>query len=296
MILNIPTQVNLELLTMFKLLRHRIAPVLSIQTCAYNATSGPHKPAMPTNLTKDTDVTTREKLEEIMRKDDTKWRTPWHQKEGQYYSVLRTFYSEHNNRSVIKFLQTPINLSPSVIKKWWAKKERYKSIVMQQYLPQRNQVLGNELAAAHFVVHRGGAVKFFGQDCWIKANQFNEYELPDRFNKDWILQAIDCTDMELHYEGLVNMRDLKQVEWFSVNGCENIDDWCMDRIANIFGRTLLYLDIRDCRNITHRGIGALARMEKLKILYVDNILYSKEFEMTCLMLQQLAPHLDIRTE
>ncbi|GJQ79689.1 hypothetical protein Trydic_g5837 [Trypoxylus dichotomus] len=282
---------------MFKIIRHRILPAINVQACSYSATGGESKsPPMPPELTKATDVSTQEKLAELMKDDDLKWRTPWHQNEGQYYSLLRTFYTEHNNTAITKFLQSPIDLSPSSIKKWWAKKKRNQAIIAQNFIPERNQVLGNELAAAHFIVFRGGAVKFFGQDHWIKANQFKQYELPNRFEEHWYLQAIDCTDMELFYEGLSNLRDLRRLEWLSVSGCEEMDDWCMDRISGMFGRSLLYLDIRDCPNISHRGIGALAKMTRLKILYVNDLVYTKEYEMTCLMLQEVLPDLDIRIE
>ncbi|KAI4469745.1 mitochondrial atp synthase coupling factor b [Holotrichia oblita] len=284
-------------LIMFTFTRRRILPVVNTQICLYTETSKDVKPITPdVELAKQSAVSGRETSSEVTSSDSIKWRTPWHQKEGQYYSVLRTFYSEHNNTKLMKLIQAPIDLSPSAIRRWWADKKKFNQVVMQQYIPERNRTLGNELAAAHFIVYRGGSVKFFGQDFWIKANQFNRYQLPNRFEADWQLQAIDCSGMELHYEGLVNLRDLEKIEWFSVRGCENMDDWCMDRISNIFARTLLYLDIRDCPNITHRGLAALVKMSKLKIVYLDDITYTNEYEMTCLMLQQVLPDLDIRIE
>lgn len=252
---------------------------------------------MPEELTKLSDITSKDIAKmQLASKEDMQWRTPWHQKEGQYYSMLRTFYSEDNNSYVLKFLQQPIDLRPTTIKNWWAKRKEKKEIMLQQYIPERNQMLGNELAAAHFIVHRRGSVKFFGQEKWIKANDYGEYNLPKHYQDNMFLQAIDCTDMELYYEGLVNLRDLQQVEWFSLNGCQKLDDWALDRISNLFSNSLLYLDIRNMPLITFRGLGAFYKMDKLKILYVDDVFYSREFEMTCLMLQEINPDLDIRTE
>lgn len=250
---------------------------------------------MPKDLTKETDISSKVELTKMVTNKDLQWRTPWHEKEGQHYSFLRTFYSEDSNTRIIKIFQTPINLSPSAIKKWWANKQEFKNIWMQQYIPERNQMLGNELAAAHFIVHRGGAVKFFADDKWIKADQFNQYSLPKHYEEDKILQGIDCSGMDLYYEGLVNLRDLHQVEWLSFNGCKHMDDWCMDRISNIFSKALLYLDIRNCPNITDRGLGALYKIKTLKILYVDEMVSANAFELTCLMLQDVNPDLDIRT-
>lgn len=227
-------------------------------------------------------------------KEDLQWRTPWHQKEGNYFSYLRAFYSEDSNRSLLQMLHSPIDVSPSGIKRWWNKKKKEKDIIMQAYIPERNFILGNELAAAHFTVYRGGAVKFFGDNKWIKQNAFGDYSLPRHYDGTKILEAIDCEKMILYYEGLVNYRNLKQLKWLSVNGCETIDDWCLDRISYIFRDTLVYLDLRNCPNYTHRGLGALYKMNNLKILYVDDITVNNSFELTCLMLQQVHPDLDIR--
>lgn len=286
---------------MFKLSRilNRCNSRSALQKCWSSDTKAPApvKPEMPKKLTNLTDITSKEMAKmKLTTKEDMQWRTPWHQKEGQYYSMLRTFYSEDNNSYVLKFLQQPINLTPAAIKNWWMKREEKKKIMLQQYIPERNQILGNELAAAHFIVYREGLVKFFGEESWVKKNELGEYSLPKHYQDNMFLQAIDCTDMELYYEGLVNLRDLRQVEWLSLNGCEKLDDWAIDRISYQFRESLLYLDLRNMPLVTFRGLGALYKMDKLKILYVDDNFISSEFEMTCLLLQELKPDLDIRTE
>ncbi|XP_044269722.1 distal membrane-arm assembly complex protein 2 [Tribolium madens] len=253
------------------------------------------KPVEPPKQADNKPAVTEQKYDsKLVTKEDMKWRTPWHQREASFYSTLRTFYSEHNQNDLLKLLQTPINLTPSAIKKWWTEKKEFKEMMLQSYIPERNQTLGNELAAAHFIVHRGGAVKFYNEDWWIKANKYNEYKLPRFYQEDKVLQAIDCTDMNLFYEGLVNLKDLKQVEWLRFSGVEKFDDWYLDRISNMFRHSLVYLDIRDCPNYTERGLGALHRMEKLKILCIDDMLMTESFEMTCLLLQEVNPDLDIK--
>ncbi|VEN41651.1 unnamed protein product [Callosobruchus maculatus] len=229
-------------------------------------------------------------------KDEFRWRTPWHQKEGQHYSFLRAFYSEKSKTSTLSWRQQPIDLSPSGIKNWWAKKKEISEIVQQSYIPERNQVLGNELAAAHFIVARGGAVKFHGVDHWVKANERGKYDLPKLYEEGWNLEGIDCSDMSIYYEGLVNFYDLQNVEWLSLNGCEYMDDWCLDRITNIFSHSLIYLDIRNCPNISARGVGCLYKLRKLKILYVDDFMKSTVYEYTCLLLEELMPELEIRSD
>ncbi|KAJ8948673.1 hypothetical protein NQ318_004461 [Aromia moschata] len=199
-------------------LRSRIIPniVHQIRNSSSNktASNGPQK---TTNEAEDVEIEQKYDSKDVT-KEDMQWRTPWHKKEGQYFSVLRTFYKEDSKRSMLQVLQMPIDLSPSNVRKWLEEKKEYKEIVMQSYIPERHQILGSELATAHFIVYRGGAVKFHGDDKWIKANEYNEYSLPSRYVEGKYLEAIDCTDMNLYYEGLVNMRDLKKLNGLASMG------------------------------------------------------------------------------
>ncbi|KAL3275569.1 hypothetical protein HHI36_020325 [Cryptolaemus montrouzieri] len=227
-------------------------------------------------------------------KKDYEWRKSWTEETTHYFKTLRIFYTERNNVEVARWLQAPISFSPSSILNWLKNKEKQKDIIMQSYIPERNRILGNELAAAHFVVYRGGAVKFHSQDNWIKADENGEYSLPENYVRNDYLEAIDCSNMTLYYEGLQNLRNLQRVNWLSINGCENIDDWGLDHIVGSFYKTLFYLDLRNCPSITEKGLTALWKMENLKILYLDDILRTNEYEMTILMLQDHLPHLEIK--
>lgn len=227
-------------------------------------------------------------------KEDLKWRTEWIEKEGRYYSFLRTFYKE--DTGIVKRLGGQIDFSPEGIKKWLTNRNEEANIIFHSYLPDRNQKLGNDLAAAHFIVSRGGAVKFLHEDKWIKADQNKKYSLPRFFRDDKFLEAIDCQDMNIVYESLSNFRDLPEVRWLSLRGCKHIDDWCLDSISNIFCDNVVYLDLRDCPLITYRGLGALAKMNKLKMLYLDDFFRATTFELTCLLLQELSPTLEIMSD
>lgn len=246
--------------------------------------------------TESTKIVPKEYNPKDVTKEDTQWRTPWHQKDGNYYGFLRTFYKEDNNVDILKALQTNIDLRPSAIKKWWNKKSEESEILAQGYIPERNETLGNELAAAHFIVARGGAVKFHHDDKWIKADEHGNYNLPRFYTEGKVLEAIDCTDTNLYYEGLFNLEELQDVKWISFNGCEKVDDWFIDKVSNVFSHSLVYLDLRNCNNITPNGVGALYKMNNLKILYLDDFLRSTTYELTCLLLQEVNPSLDIKSD
>ncbi|XP_045464929.1 distal membrane-arm assembly complex protein 2 [Harmonia axyridis] len=227
-------------------------------------------------------------------KEDLKWREYPHEENKQYFKSLRVFYQDTNNVEVVKSLQTPFDYSFEGIRKWWKKINIAKKKFEQSYLQDRNKILGNELAAAHFIVYRGGAIKFHGDDVWIKADENKNYNLPEYYVRNKYIEAIDCTNTDIYYEALQNFQELKFLKWLSLNDCENLDDWCIDTICGAHYKSLVYLDLRNCPNITERGLVALWKMEKLKILYLDDILRSTQYEMTVLLLQEYLPQLEIK--
>lgn len=50
--------------------------------------------------------------------------------------------------------------------------------ILKRLIPERHLILGNDLAAAHFIVSRGGSVKFLNDDEWHKMDEKLDYVLP----------------------------------------------------------------------------------------------------------------------
>jgi len=221
------------------------------------------------------------------------WRKPWAQREGEWYSKLSVFAPEKGGSpDLVRILQSTINFSPQVFRKWMINAKREAAVLDMRYIPERHEILGSDLAAAHFLVHRGAAVKFKGSSEWIKR-QGDEYDLPKKYNPDYLIEAIDILDMKLLYEGFQNMTNLRSLQWLSLKNCFEIDDWCLDRISGEYQSSLEYLDISNCVQVTDRGIGALYRMNKLRTLKVHNIASSQMFQLACLMLEDIHPQLNI---
>jgi len=47
-------------------------------------------------------------------------------------------------------------------------------------IPEQQLLLGPDIAAAHFLVNRGSAIKFVGDEEWHQMNKDQEYVLPAR--------------------------------------------------------------------------------------------------------------------
>lgn len=160
----------------------------------------------------------------------------------------------------------------------------------QRFRPERHKVLGADLAAAHFIVFRGGRVRFKGKTFWTKEDEKGSCDLPTVYDHRYILEAVDASNVDLYYEGLSNLCGLNKLKWLSLKNCKNIDDWGLDKISAEFPE-LEYLDISDCEKITERGLESLYRMVNLKTLIVTNHYKTVAFELTCFMLEDCMPNL-----
>lgn len=127
---------------------------------------------------------------------------------------------------------------------------------------------------------------------WVKKNEFDEYELPSKYDKKYIVEAIKCDDMELYYEGLENIRRLRHLKFLSFRNVKQFDDWCLDRVSGSEFESLEILDISGTK-ISENGLSALYRIPTLKMLIVDDPSKSKTFEYTCLLLEDIIPNIKI---
>ncbi|XP_011298404.1 ATP synthase subunit s-like protein [Fopius arisanus] len=160
----------------------------------------------------------------------------------------------------------------------------------QRYIPERQQTLGNDLALAHFVVHRNGKVRMKGSQTFMDIK--NALDLPDTFTPNWFLEEVDVSGTEICYEGLENFANLGRLKIAAFRNCQYFDDWCLERILNMCPN-LEVLDISDNVKITERGLEGAYRNCNLKKLIVTDWGYGVSFELVCLMLEDAVPGLQV---
>ncbi|VDN51020.1 unnamed protein product [Dracunculus medinensis] len=168
--------------------------------------------------------------------------------------------------------------------------KRYKKFQLLQYdqrfIPERQLFLGPDLAAAHFLVHRGAAIKFIGDNIWIKRNKFGQYDLPGRKVPGLYLEAIDASDTELMFEGFENLNDLRHVRLIRLAGCKYADDWMMSRLGTMFSNSLELLDLSDCDRISAKGLAGLRSLKKLRYLRLEGMDHIKDIAKVVLILEK----------
>lgn len=102
----------------------------------------------------------QKKIEEAKKK--LQWRTPFIQQESFWKSKFSLFTSEKTDSAsadIIELFQTKFDFSWQGIKERRQRRRMKIGAMMQQFIPERHQILGNDLAAAHFICFRRGAVK-----------------------------------------------------------------------------------------------------------------------------------------
>lgn len=221
-------------------------------------------------------------------------RVPWIERPGEQTSRLNMFESGVKKRKFTKeklFPELPVSFSLIDIQDWWKRLSERSKADQQKYIEERHEILGNELATAHFLVYRDGAVKFIGDNKWIQKDSEENYELPDKYDPEILIEAIDCSDCNIIYEGLYNFKQLQAVRWLSLKNNQILDNWGVDWICAEFTRTLMYLDISDCPLLTVDCLASIYKLERLKTLVVSA--ESKEWELSCLLLQDFKPSLKI---
>lgn len=220
------------------------------------------------------------------------WRQDYIER-GEWYSKLRLFANENEDMDVMTALQQPRDVSVKGVKDWFKERRDKMEQSMQAYIPERNEILGKDLAAAHFVVYRGGKVRFVGHTDWSQLDEDDEYDLPKFYDAKYKVEAINFEGMDLFYEGLENTRMLTSLKFMSLRNVPRFDDWCLDRVSGSGLPALHTLNLTGTQ-VTARGLGALYRLPSLRKLILDDSLKgNKEVELTTFMLQDIIPELSV---
>uniref|UniRef100_A0A1B6ERZ6 Uncharacterized protein n=1 Tax=Cuerna arida TaxID=1464854 RepID=A0A1B6ERZ6_9HEMI len=231
-------------------------------------------------------------------KEDTlgfksKWRIPFIDRENFWKSKFDLFGNRNFAGDLTRY--NPDNYKFFSFKQWRDFHAKQKIIFDQKVIEERLSILGCELAAAHFVVYRGGGIKFYNHD-WIrddkKKNREYDEQLPNVYHAGYVVEGIDFSGTKILYEGLKNIEKLQSLKWLSFNSCPFFNTWCLDRISGEYGMNLEYLDI-SYTDVTHQGLGALYRFNKLKTLKVEGLPDDPEYFLMYLELKKTFPELNI---
>lgn len=234
----------------------------------------------------------------IKPKDKESWGTPPEKMEvpdNEWKSMFHYFQPKKGiSIDVVHRLQKGYDISPQGIKNWYLRKKEQKNQLTQVYLAERVQAVGFDLAAAHFIVHRGGRVRFKGAKIWTSKDEDGEYSLPGHYQEGVHIEALDASGTTLVYEGFECLSNLRYLKSLNISTCPLVDDWCIDRLCGQYADTLEYLDLSHCRGVTENGISALARLRNLKTLNLEGMGHVKNIQILCILLEENNSNLSIK--
>jgi len=221
------------------------------------------------------------------------WRTPHYANKAIWFSKLRLFAPERSNVDFVVKMQKPWNWNFKDFLSERRKKQVLLQGMLQSFIVDRHTILGNDLATAHFLVHRGALVKFTKSPAYVRRDVNMEYPLPDRYDPTYLVEELICDNMDIYYEGFENIRRLHSLKRISLQNVKTMDDWCMDRLCGNEFNNLEVLNVSGT-SISANGLVALTKLPSLRLLVVDNPKRSTVFELTLLALQDTMPDLVVR--
>ncbi|XP_078064847.1 distal membrane-arm assembly complex protein 2 [Mustelus asterias] len=129
---------------------------------------------------------------------------------------------------------------------------------------------GIYVAAAHYILQQRGAVRFAGQEEWLRADRRGSFSWDFLHHKEVPLEAVDASGSSMTYDGLENLVCLKELKHLNLSGCPFIDDWCLSRLY-VFADSLEELVLSGCPRVTERGLASLHHLRKLKRLELSDL-------------------------
>jgi len=189
-------------------------------------------------------------------------------------------------------LNTQFSFTQEALHKWAELKEVEARILGQRFMEERHQMLGFDLAAAHFLIARGGRVRLKGSRDWLTLQE-GVVPLPGYYTHGYRVEGLDASGTEIVYEGLENFIKLHHLRSLLLRDCPFVDDWCLDRVCGEF-RSLQHLDLSGCRRVSARGIEALSHLKNLRTLTLERMEHIQLLPYIGLMLEDAIPGLEIR--
>lgn len=133
------------------------------------------------------------------------------------YMASELFTLDYN--IVAKMLSTlnAVQFTPYGVKKAWNEFQYNLLLQSQAYVKERAEFLGPELATAYFVCYRGGKVRFYGEKEWTVKDpkSYVMENIPNIYVDFYKVEAVDCSKMEILYEGLENISNSNSLNFIS---------------------------------------------------------------------------------
>ncbi|KAK1150727.1 distal membrane-arm assembly complex protein 2 [Acipenser oxyrinchus oxyrinchus] len=141
---------------------------------------------------------------------------------------------------------------------------------LNAYYGYTQQLYGDGVAAAYYILSLRGGVRFAGQSDWIRPNSHGRFSWDFMEFRDVPIEEVDASGTEINYKGLDNLAPLSSLRSLSLSRCPHVDDWFLARL-HVFSQSLEELSVSGCPLVTERGLAALHHLQGLRRLSVSSL-------------------------
>ncbi|XP_069772708.1 ATP synthase subunit s, mitochondrial [Narcine bancroftii] len=158
----------------------------------------------------------------------------------------------------------------------------------------RIKAVGPDRAASEWLLRCGASVRYKGFDKWQK--DYNH--LPTGPMDNFKIEAIDATESCIMFKGFDYLDHLEHVEEIKFQKCIYIQDECLERLSRIenLQKSLQWLEIISCGNVTDCGIRSLCHLKNLRHLFLSDLPGIEEKESTLQVLQKVLPTCELKVD
>ncbi|XP_078452420.1 distal membrane-arm assembly complex protein 2 isoform X1 [Lampetra fluviatilis] len=153
---------------------------------------------------------------------------------------------------------------------------------------------GKNVAAAHFILSRGGGVRFAGQEEWYRAKK-GKFSWDFLKHVDVNLEEVDASGLPINYDGFDNLEQMEQLKALYLRNCPNVDDWCLNRL-HMFRESLEELHLTGCPLITDRGLASLHNLTNLKYLELSHLPLVSHKGLVKILVDEMLPNTTVIME
>lgn len=164
------------------------------------------------------------------------------------------------------------------------------NIIFNKVDEDRRKLLGPDRTCAEWLLRNGAAVKFVGFPEYL--NDYNGLPLE---GVPLHIKEIDATDSSIMHQGFPHFIGCKYIEKIIFDKCSYLENEGLHQLTPL-EKTLKYLQVSRCGNITDKGLEGLHSLRNLGILLLYDLPYVKNKSAVVDSLKQKLPQCNITFE
>lgn len=152
----------------------------------------------------------------------------------------------------------------------------------------RLKKFGPDRTCAEWILRNGGAIKFTNSEDFLR--DYNELPIEGTPVR---LTEVDASDTTILDVGFDHFKGCNHVTKVILHNCNSLENKALEKLA-FLSKTLLYLKISSCGNISDDGLLKLNILQKLKELLLIDLIAVKKKEHVSETLKSQMPNCNIQ--